>query len=479
MKNKITLTVLTVLVFMMTFFLTERVVAEDIETTSYSFMYEYLFDYDDTRYGEDRLSYYGQFYVNYTTTDYILIVIQKDNDYGNSWETAWYSPTTGDIIYYANGDSTKTPSGVTVESYGLRIRDEGESEYEESFCGFYSQLSDREDEYVTMLGVSNTAMYHYNNTDYDTLGLAIFNGTTEPALGFDFWNAGNRYDYESVYSSSIVTPEVRYVMLGWGGDTVNDYVVDIKFLLPNLTDNTGYYVELWADIPYGYDTNGNVLYRKRMLDMIEVNTILKQNNVNVPSPDGSGWVTQNYGSYYEIYGTWTVLIPHISANDSIKYNGINMYMRSAYPVSAMKTLVSDYAYFNLNPGDVTKIDEGWQSALPDIHIGVYDTFNEDGPGQKNDDDVKLPNSSDYEYIGGVTDDPGINDTDDDWEFNYSGNWTIEELEEFVNSGFGLDKPNGLIALIGSCLNFLPKEVMTILMFVLSVLVVVALIKIFS
>ena len=445
---------------------------------SYSFMYEYFFDYDDIYYGEDILSYYSQFYVNYTTTDYILIVIQKDNDYGNSWTVGWYSPTTGDIRYYTSGDSTSTPPGVTVSSFGMRQRKEGELEYTETFAPFYGQLADRQYQYITMMGVSNTAMYHYNNTDYDTLGQGIFDGTVEPAMGFDFWNTGNRYDYESVYSSSIVTPEVRYVMLCWDYN-VNDYVIDIKFLLPKLNDNTGYYVELWADIPYGYDSNGNIMYRKRMLDMIEVKTILKQNNVNVPNPDGSGWVTQNFGSYYEIYGKWTVLIPHISANDSIKYNGINVYMRSSYPVSAVKTLVSDYAYFNLNPGDVKKTDEGWQAVLPDIHIGVSDTFNEDGPGQKKDDDVKLPNSSDIGYVGGVTDNPGIENSDGDWEFNYSGNWTVDELEEFVNSGFGLDKPNGLIALIGSCMNFLPKEVMTIIMFMLTVLVVVGLIKIFG
>lgn len=473
-KINIIMTVLITSIFLL--FVCDKVNASESSTTkTYNFEYDFLYEYEEGKFGSGVKDYYCNVCIEYTTDEYVLIMVQDVNQYGNSWYVCWYSPLSGHIIRYTSGDINNVPQGVNILSLDAKKCYKDATEYVPTGYSMYGGLSDREYEYVTMIGISDSVMYHYEGDDMNVLGQYIYDGTIAPVMGIDIWYEGNRYPYDSVYSSSIVTPEVRYVMLCWH-HMENDYVIDIKFQLPKLTDNTGYYVELWADIPIGYDSSGNVMYTKRMLDIIQVSKLLKQNNVSVADPGGNGMVTQNYGSYYEIYDTWSNLIPYISGNNSIKYNGVILYLRSSYLVSSDKTMVSDYVYFNLDPGKVEKTDDGWKASLPDIYVGDNDNFNENGAGTKKDDDSSITNSSDLEYIGGISSDPGIDKSGNDWNYNFSGNWSIQDLENFVNNGFGLTGNNGLLSLIGNVFYFLPKEFVTVLMFLIGVFAVVAIIK---
>lgn len=444
---------------------------------SYTFSYEFLYEYDDEYYGEAVKDYYGTVYVNYTSTEYVLVLLQRDNDYGNSWNMCWYSPVSGSVIYYANGD--KVPDGVTLESYGMKKRISGETESTEEMVSLYAGLVDRQYENATLLNVEDSAMYYYNSDDYVALGLGIYSGSIKPVLGFDIWNTGNRYDYESKYSASVVAPEIRnaYLYKNRGGDIGG---LLIRFLLPGLEDNSDYYAELWADIPTGYDSNGNATYNKMCLGIYKASDILKINtvtsgshNTTDPNDESADYdYTATYGSYYMIKETWSTLLPMISVDEAASYGGITFYLRSAQYLSDTLSLVSDYAYFKANPND---------SKYPVIFNGNGQNFDEDGEGNNDEDtDPTTPNSDDVQYIGGTTDDPGISSDSSsggDWNFNMSGEWTVTELEDFINSGFGLAGDNGLLSLIGNTFFFLPSEFVTILMFLIVVIAVVAIIRI--
>ncbi len=57
-----------------------------------------------------------------------------------------------------------------------------------------------------------------------------------------------------------------------------------------------------------------------------------------------------------------------------------------------------------------------------------------------------------------------------------GEWTTDDLEDFIGGGFGLAGDNGLIALIGNVITFIPKPIINLLYFFLGACAVIAVIK---
>lgn len=425
----------------------------------------------DVDYSTDG-TYYLMFYLS--VSDSLTLTV-------NNGYFGFYNPVSGDAFTIT--PSNVLPSGITINSITLyESYDEGVT-YRLINEGNIILTTSRSN--LISVGSSILPIYLFNSADYsieDDFHAMYVSDQLKLYAGYDYWNTGNRYDYESVYSSSVVTPEVRFAMVGYNG---SDFLVQIKYLLPDLQDNSDYYTELWADIPTGFDSNGNVVYQKVMLGMYSAADIYKQNIIQEWDSVLNSWVPANKGAFYEIYGNWNSIIPYITAIDSIQYGGVILYLRSSVPVSDTKTMVSDYVYFTLNPDDIEHTDEGWVSSMPDIYKGDHSNFDEGGAGNNNPTDSFITNSNDYEYVGGVTDDPGISSDSSSstgngkWKYTYTGNWTIGEFENWVNDGFGLTGENGLLVLIGNLFFFLPSEFMSFLFWLIVGIGVYALINLLT
>lgn len=484
MKNKIILGI-TFFIFCFLFFPKSVLFAaesDDEQSTSQTYdAYFDIYSEYDSELSKQR------FDVSYTTDgSYYLLgaYIYDDRNPKGTFEMCWYNPQTGSI--FEPTSDKPAPSGVTVHSA--------------SFTMVYVSES-RSDSVTSSLSLvagncrcssiisANCPVFHVSISGYKSIGAWMsdnfhdlyVSGDIEPVIGYDYWNSGNRYDFSSKYSSSVVAPEIRnaYLYTNRGGDIGG---LLIRYLLPDLEDNSEYYTELWADIPTGYDSNGNVTYRKVCLKTYKASDILKINTVNSsthnPTDPNDETVdydyTATYGSYYFIKEQWSSILPMISVDDVASYGGITFYLRSSLHISETVSLVSDYAYFTADPN---------ASKYPTIYNANGQNFDENNPNVNDETDPQTPNSDDIQYIGGTTDDPGISsdvssgNSSGSWQYSFAGNWTISDLEDWVNSGFGLSGSNGLISFIGNCFNFLPSEFVTILMFILVVIAIVAIVKI--
>lgn len=437
----------------------------------------------------DVIDEYGKRYrmtCDYTTDgSYYLIAVWK---YGSSYSAigfCWYNPTTGDC--YSPVNLKLCPDTITLHAYTIMdYYDDGSTSVPQQ----YPTVMTGTLPLVKLVDVNKIPVFKINTEDMGTDVEFYFHerytaGELDMIAGFDYWNNGNKYDYQSKYSASVVAPEIRnaYLYTNRGGDVGG---LLIRYLLPELEDNSEYYTELWADIPTGYDSNGNVTYRKVCLKTYKAADILKINTVNSsthnttdPNDETIDYdYTATYGSYYLIKEQWSTILPMISVDEAAAYGGITFYLRSALHLSDSVSLVSDYAYFRADPN---------ASLYPTIYNGNGQNFNEEDANINDDTDPQTPNSDDIQYIGGTTDDPGISsDVSSDsshsssggrWQYNFAGNWEVSDMENWVNTGFGLSGSNGLLGFIGNCFFYLPSEFMSILIFVVMVVAVVAIVKI--
>lgn len=473
MKNKIIAAVFLFAVMAALLLIPRSVNAAESESQTYTVFIDY--NIDDGRRFRNTVSY---------TTDgnYYLIYVWEICSDRCSGGFVWYNPASGS--YYDPVNSNLCPESVFLHSYTtVDYYDDGTVsepvQYPTIMTGGSSIVSVNE---VSMIPVIKVNCDLYGSDVKSYFHEKYTAGELETVAGYDYWNTGNNYNYQSKYSASVVAPEIRnaYLYTNRGGDVGG---LLIRYLLPELEDNSEYYTELWADIPTGYDSNGNVTYRKVCLKTYKAADILKINTVNSsthnttdPNDETIDYdYTATYGSYYLIKEQWSTILPMISVDEAAAYGGITFYLRSALYISNSVSLVSDYAYFKANPND---------SLYPTIYNGNGQNFNEGDANINDDTDPQTPNSDDIQYIGGTTDDPGISsDVISDsshsgrWQYNFAGNWEVSDLENWVNTGFGLSGSNGLLGFIGNCFFYLPGEFMTILIFVIMVVAVVAIIKI--
>lgn len=319
----------------------------------------------------------------------------------------------------------------------------------------------------------------------DDFFVEFVQGGVAPDSGFMYWDTSNHYDYTSVYTSSITAPNVRYAGVGY--NYVNDdYIYDIKYIVPD-TDVSDYYTELWLDIPTGCDESGNTEYRKVCVATMKTLDLYKQNTIQVSSDTGDGWSSVDKGFYYQIKHLWSDYVgKYCSVEMAIQYNGCVAYLRNAVYLSDNTALVSDYAYFNLNPNDVTFQDGGATSSRPVIYNASGDKFNENGANiNDTTNDKTNVNSSDFDYIGGLSDEAKDYIHNDGTESekgglvgdtSYDTNWTSDDFLSWVKGGFGLLGENGLISMITKTLSFFPSDVMNMIFWFIMIAIIIAGIK---
>ena len=324
------------------------------------------------------------------------------------------------------------------------------------------------------------------------------------------WDDSNHYGYSSSYSAGVTAPSVREVLLSYGyyspssstgtssssgehsggGGTLSgrdkQYIVDIKYQVPN-TDTSDYYTELWFDVPNGRDKDNNITYRKVCAAEFKTSALLQQNTVQISDGQG-GWKSLDKGSYYSIYKSWNELIAKYCSVDSAKmYGGCIAYLRNAIHLSDTKTLVSDYVYFILNPDWVQITDEGAISSTPTIYNkpGALDENGASSIDTKND---KIStNSTDLDYIGGISDKPkdaghsggggsSSGGRGSGSDFIPSKNWTLSDFTAWVKNGFGLFGSNGILTMVADVFAFVPSDIFNILMWVVLCASIIAVIK---
>lgn len=322
------------------------------------------------------------------------------------------------------------------------------------------------------------------------------------------WDNSNHYGYSSSYSAGVTAPSVREVLLSYGyysstsssgsSDTEHSggggslsgrdkqYIVDIKYQVPN-TDTSDYYTELWLDVPNGRDKDNNITYHKVCAAEFKTSALYQQNLIQVSDGQG-GWKTVDKGSYYSIYKSWNELIARYCSVDSAKmYGGCIAYLRNAIHLSDTKTLVSDYVYFTLNPDWVQITDEGAISSTPTIY-NKPGALNENGASSIDTKNDKIStNSTDLDYIGGISDKPkdaghsggggsSSGGRGSGSDFIPSKNWTLSDFTAWVKNGFGLFGSNGILTMVADVFAFVPSDIFNILMWVVLCASIIAVIK---
>lgn len=368
---------------------------------------------------------------------------------------------------------------------------------------------------ISTFSCSGIPVYSYPNY-YGYLNDTVFwnnviDVNTFPSYGASCpWDTSNHYAYSSSYSAGVTAPSVREVLLSYGyynstsaigsSDTdsehsggggslpgrVKQYILDIKYQIPN-TDTSDYYTELWLDVPTGRDKDNNITYHKVCAAEFKTSALFQQNLIQVSDGQG-GWKTIDKGSYYSIYKSWNELIAkYCSVDNARTYGGCIAYLRNAIHISDAKTLVSDYVYFTLNPDWVKITDDGAISSTPTIY-NKPGALNENG-ASINDfkNDKTSTNSSDIDYIGGLTDYPkdsghsggggsGGGRGDSDTSFIPSSSWTLSDFVNWVKNGFGLFGKNGILTMVKDIFGFLPEDVFNVLMWVVLCAGFIAVIK---
>ena len=322
------------------------------------------------------------------------------------------------------------------------------------------------------------------------------------------WDNSNHYGYSSSYSAGVTAPSVREVLLSYGyynstsssgsSDTEHSggggslsgrskqYIVDIKYQVPN-TDSSDYYTELWLDVPNGRDKDNNITYRKVCAAEFKTSALYQQNLIQVSDSQG-GWKSVDKGSYYSIYKSWNELIAKYCSVDTAKtYGGCIAYLRNAIHISDTKTLVSDYVYFTLNPDWVQITDEGAISSTPTIY-NKPGALNENGASSIDTKNDKIStNSTDLDYIGGISDKPkdaghsggggsSSGGRGSGSDFIPSKNWTLSDFTAWVKNGFGLFGSNGILTMVADVFAFVPSDIFNILMWVVLCASIIAVIK---
>lgn len=368
---------------------------------------------------------------------------------------------------------------------------------------------------ISTFSCSGIPVYSYPNY-YGYLNDTVFwnnviDVNTFPSYGASCpWDTSNHYAYSSSYSAGVTAPSVREVLLSYGyynstsaigsSDTdsehsggggslpgrVKQYILDVKYQIPN-TDTSDYYTELWLDVPTGRDKDNNITYHKVCAAEFKTSALFQQNLIQVSDGQG-GWKTIDKGSYYSIYKSWNELIAkYCSVDNARTYGGCIAYLRNAIHISDAKTLVSDYVYFTLNPDWVKITDDGAISSTPTIY-NKPGALNENG-ASINDikNDKTSTNSSDIDYIGGLTDYPkdsghsggggsGGGRGDSDTSFIPSSSWTLSDFVNWVKNGFGLFGKNGILTMVKDIFGFLPEDVFNVIMWVVLCAGFIAVIK---
>lgn len=404
------------------------------------------------------------------TTDgsYYLIFI---NDYQNSGHLYWYNPSNGTL---RKGEDK--PAGCTFKFISCTVKSEYGTSNEPvgndvALSGGYP-LS-------TILGGSLTSFSTYDIANFHS---NYVSGVIKPVSGYDYWKKGNRYDYDSVYSPEVFAPEVRYTILHWDDwSDYTDFLITIDFLVPGASTVEDYYTEIWADVPVGRDTVGNVLYEKKFIKAFKTSDLYFDNIVMIPNPNGSGWIEERHGYYYHIYKNWNELFPFLTATEMNKYGEVTFYVRNAKYTSGI-ALVSDYCYFTFDTAD-TYLDEDEKiirPSHPDVFKGTANTFDENDVGNHDPMNPEIDNNWNTDYVGGVTDKPSTpnNTNTSKYKYKYTGDWTIADFEEWVSSGFGLIGENGILTIIGDVFHFLPSEFMHFLFWLVCIIGIVAVIRLF-
>lgn len=368
---------------------------------------------------------------------------------------------------------------------------------------------------ISTFSCSGIPVYSYPNY-YGYLNDTVFwnnviDVNTFPSYGASCpWDTSNHYAYSSSYSAGVTAPSVREVLLSYGyynstsaigsSDTdsehsggggslpgrVKQYILDVKYQIPN-TDTSDYYTELWLDVPTGRDKDNNITYHKVCAAEFKTSALFQQNLIQVSDGQG-GWKTIDKGSYYSIYKSWNELIAkYCSVDNARTYGGCIAYLRNAIHISDAKTLVSDYVYFTLNPDWVKITDDGAISSTPTIY-NKPGALNENGASiNDTKNDKTSTNSSDIDYIGGLTDYPkdsghsggggsGGGRGDSDTSFIPSSSWTLSDFVNWVKNGFGLFGKNGILTMVKDIFGFLPEDVFNVIMWVVLCAGFIAVIK---
>lgn len=344
--------------------------------------------------------------------------------------------------------------------------------------------------------VSGAPVYLYTGSNADIYkdikDEGILNGETMPISGVCIWDKSNHYNYEScVYDSSLVTPDVRSVILSYDRRAYIDengilqqedkgYYYDIKFLVPDAVLNSEFHTEVWADIPFRRNSHGAVEYRKVFIGTYLTSDLYEKNLPQMSGVnnkfEGDDTLVEDTGYYYRIKEYWSDTIgKYCPAETAALYGGITLYIRNARYIGGTVSVVSNYVYFGLNPSDVWKTDTGLYR--PDIYE-VDKNLNEKEPSD-NTGDKKKPNSGNTDYVGGVVDVPPSNNgngNNSGMIYIPSGEWNIATFSEWVKNGFGLLGDNGILVFIGNLFWWLPAEFFGLIAWAILVGVIIAVIK---
>lgn len=333
----------------------------------------------------------------------------------------------------------------------------------------------------------------YTSASFPAIFTDVYACTAPLAFGYYYYNPKtNQYNYTSTYSPTVVAPNLRQAGYHYAipaeSTIIPDYIVTMKYLIPKVSDVSAYNTEVWADIPIGKDSNGNIIYDKKFLKSYKTSTLLKDNSSS--SSDGAGgWIPTDYGKYYEISFKYSDLLSfYTSIQDINRYGGAYIYLRNAKYISASQSITSDYAYFLFLPSKATINGNEHYEYMPSIHNGSYKNFDENkGNNNQIDTDPTTPNSGEQDYIGGDKDTPNNDMSDKDTPGSgtgsgtgslpsYDTDWSVSDFTSWVKSGFGLFGDNGIFSFIVKLFSFLPAPVFNLIMWGATVGCIVAVIK---
>ena len=308
----------------------------------------------------------------------------------------------------------------------------------------------------------------------------IISGSVSSVNGLNPWDNSNHYHYNSTYSSSVVSPDIRYAYMYHqkevkyqnGDVTPEDYGFYCLFRTDTDIIND-YYTEVWVEGPYLYQ--GNLTTRKVCVGVYKTSELAKSLDMQYSSSSGSGMDTEHYGSCYELKISWNDTLSPYFDFDYFKNNGGGkVFLRNHVKRSDTDVYVSMYSWFNINPNDIKDIDGGSVTSRPVIHNSVGSDLNESGVADVSGS-TSSPNAYDYDFIAGNTVEPSkniVNDGampedshqyDSDYISTSGGTYlpdvnNIDGFADYVSTGFGLLGSRGLIACLKSILTLLPEEI---------------------